>query len=114
MVPLPDTAVNAESRIQLERRILAALCIGTCEGSVRDFVRARLSDYTWTDAAHQAIFEIMTSFPSPNTAALREQLPALLTRRGFPDFDFIGLFSGPIAAQEEVENWLGHLVGINS
>lgn len=106
--------MNAESRIQLERRILAALCTGTREGSARGVIRTRLSNYAWTDAAHQAIFEILTSFPSTDPAALREQLPGRLARRGFPDFDFIGLLSGPVAAREEVQNWVAQLDSLNS
>lgn len=106
--------MNAESRIRLERRLLAALCTGTPEGSVRAAAQARLSNYLWADAAHRAIFEIVMSFPSTKADALREQLPARLTRRGFPDVDFVCLFSSPTAAQEEVDKWMAELTGINS
>jgi len=105
--------VSTESRIQLERRLLAALCTGT-QGPARESLRARLSNYAWTDAVHQALFEILTSIPSWNADALRELLPAGLTRRGFPDFDFTGLFSAPIASREEVESWAAQLGGLNS
>lgn len=106
--------MNTESRIQLERRILAGLCNGTGGPSGRETALARLSNYRWTEAAHRAIFEIMTSFPAMNAGVLREQLPARLTRRGFPEFDFASLLSVPVAAREDMENWVGQLGGINS
>jgi hypothetical protein len=106
--------VNAESRTQLERRILAALCAGTVEGSVREAARTGLARYSWSDAAHQAVFEIVMSFPSMSADALREQLPARLTRRGFPDFDFTSIFRGSVRAAEEVEAWITQLNGPDS
>lgn len=109
-----NAAVDTESRIQLERRILATLCAAACEAPAREAVLARLFDYRWTDAAHRAIFEIMTSFPAANGDVLRQQLPARLTRRGFPDFDFDCMFSAPTAVRQEVENWVAQLSGINS
>jgi hypothetical protein len=97
--------MTAESRIELERRVLAALCSETQGRSVREAARATLGSYAWSDAAHRAVFEIVMSFPSPSAAALHEQFPARLTRRGFPDFDFVELFAAsPHLA--EAEEWM--------
>lgn len=75
---------------------------------MREAARAWLASYAWSDAAHRAVFEIVMSFPSPSAAALREQFAARLTRRGFPDFDFVELFRGsPECA--EVEEWMRQL-----
>lgn len=106
--------MTRESRLQLERRVLAALCSGTRTGPVLDAARRRLAQYAWSDAAHQAVFEIAVSFPSTNPDFLRELLPARLTRRGFPDFDFNSMFAGPAAAREEVERWISQLSGSGS
>ena len=101
--------MTAESRIQLERRVLAALCTETQAQSVREAARATLGSYVWSDAAHHALFEILMSFPSTSAAALREEFPARLTRRGFPDFDFVQLFrASPDFA--DAEKWMGQLI----
>ncbi|HEY6291779.1 MAG TPA: hypothetical protein VI455_09505, partial [Terriglobia bacterium] len=81
--------------MEIERRVLAALCRGTEEGPVRESARQLLADYRWREPVHQIVFEIVVRFPSTSTGALREQLPARLTRRGFPDFDFASLFNAP-------------------
>jgi len=101
--------MTPESRIQLERRVLAALYAGTRKGSIREAARARLASYAWSDGAHQAVFEIVMAFPSASPDALRDQLPARLTRRGFPDFDFAALFEAPEIAPAEAEVWMARL-----
>lgn len=101
--------MTGDSKVVLERRILTALCAGTRDGSVREAARGQLAAYPWSDAAHQAIFEIVMGFPSTSVAALRDQLPARLTRRGFPDYDFAALFVGPAPAQADFEEWMKQL-----
>lgn len=49
------------------------------------------------------------SFPSQSAPNLREQFPARLTRRGFPDFDFVELFSAP-PDFEQAEEWIRQLI----
>jgi hypothetical protein len=101
--------VDAQSRSALERQVLAALCAGTREGSVREMARKHLAAYAWSEAAHQTIFEIVMGFPSAGEAALRDQLPARLTRRGFPDFDFDDLFACPQPSDAQAEEWMRQL-----
>ncbi len=106
--------MSAESRTELERRVLAALCAGTRDGSMHEAARARLLGYIWSQAAHEALFEIVMSFPSASSDALRDQLPARLTRRGFPDFDFAALFASPLADRADAEEWMAQLTGPDS
>jgi hypothetical protein len=101
--------MTAESRILLERRVLKALCAEMEGTSVRESARATLGSYAWSDAAHQAAFEVLMSFPSQSAAAMREQFPARLTRRGFPDFDFAGFFQAS-SEVEAAEEWMRQLV----
>jgi len=93
-----DAAVS-----ETERRVLKALCQLPREVRARDLARQLLAAYAWREAAHQAVFEIVMSFPSTSTQALREQLPARLTRRGFPDFDFEALFESPAPRAKEAQ-----------
>jgi hypothetical protein len=73
--------------------------------------RRLLAKYRWQAAAHEAVFQIVMSFPSPRAETLREHLPARLTRRGFPDFDFEALFALPLAPRIEVEGLIDDLNG---
>jgi hypothetical protein len=99
-----DGSIDRRSRIELERAVLRLLCQSGGGPSLRNRAREILSGYQWSDDAHQATFEILVSFPTAGQEVLREQLPARLTRRGFPDFDFAGLFNAqaPSSADAEV------------
>jgi hypothetical protein len=79
---------------QLEQRVLQALCQGTPQGSIRETALSLLRGYRWQDPLHQAIFEAVLVIPSESPAKLRLELPARLTRRGFPDFD-LEIFFAP-------------------
>jgi hypothetical protein len=96
---------------ELERRVLEALCNDGAGKQEREIARRGLADYRWREPVHQAIFEIIISFPSLSSQALREQLPAQLTRRGFPDFDFESLFDHPEFAPNEFERLVRKLRG---
>jgi hypothetical protein len=107
--------MTAESRLQLESCLLAALCAGTAgASSLREMARSRLGNYGWSEAAFQAVFEIVVAFPSASPDALRDHLPALLTRRGFPDFDWAALFNAPAVTPGEVEEWVACLTETGS
>src|ERR1700722_20314107 len=94
------------SMIDIERRVLATLCHSGSETAVRGQARQLLSNYRWSDDAHRAVFEIVMSFPSASCAALYDQLPGRLTRRGFPDFDFQALFDTTVLPPSEAEEWI--------
>jgi hypothetical protein len=88
---------------ELEQCVLRALCEENGQSDRRELARSCLAGYRWREPVHRAIFEIIMSFPSPSSQALREQLPARLTRRGFPDFDFESLLDPAGFAPEEFE-----------
>jgi len=102
--PLPDirgTLTASQSSIEttqeaalpdLERRVLCVLCSDGAEREARETARRGLANYHWRLAVHQAVFDVIITFPSVSSRALRDQLPGRLTRRGFPDFDFEELF----------------------
>lgn len=92
---------DEETLRRAERLLLSALAQGTREGSVREPARAKLAGYRWREPEHAVIFECLMALPSADPAAVREQLPALLTRRGFPDVGFADLFA-PLELSREV------------
>jgi hypothetical protein len=102
-------APRDESRAALERRVLRALCQGTGQGSVKALARSVLAGYRWRDPVHAVVFDLVMSFPVSDAAAVKEHLPARLTRRGFPDFDLAALFSSPQPTHEEAATWIQRL-----
>ena len=99
----PEELLNEDALIKVERQVLSAVCQAMQEGSVRDRARELLAGYEWRDPAHQAVFDIVMRFPGAAAGLLREQLPAKLTQRGFPDFDFDSLFEVPAPPAAETE-----------
>jgi hypothetical protein len=94
----------------LERRVLCALCGEDGAIEARQMARHRLEDYQWREPVHRVIFEVITNFPSLGSRMLREQLPARLTRRGFPDFDFESVFESQALRPGELEELIRKLL----
>jgi hypothetical protein len=86
--------------LKVERRVLQALCQGTPQGSVRARARELLLSYRWREPLHQVVFEVVLGIPTEAPEVIREQLPARLTRKGFPDVD-IGDFFEPHGLSKE-------------
>jgi hypothetical protein len=77
----------ASEPVARERKILRALCAGELASDERARALANLASYRFHDPHHQILFDVLREIPQATPALLRERLPALLTRRGFPDFD---------------------------
>jgi hypothetical protein len=93
------------SLVDSERQVLRALCQGALDS------RAKLNalrSYRWRESVHQVIFNFLISMPGTNAELMREQLPAYLTRRGFPDFD-LSWFRTNIPAEEDVDSLIQRL-----
>jgi hypothetical protein len=86
-----DEISEAGSIINTERLVLAALVQAPPEDAVRERAKSLLARYRWREPIHQEIFRALCSTPGHDPATLQERLPALLTRRGFPEFDLAGL-----------------------
>lgn len=78
---------SASDRITSERDILRALCVRELSSNERTRALASLASCRFQDAHNQILFDVLREIPQATPAMLRERLPALLTRRGFPDFD---------------------------
>ena len=83
--------VDEQNLVAVERAVLRCLCQGTPQGSVMPAGRRLLKHYPWSLLTHRIIFEGLVSLKTDDPETLRQQLPAKLTRRGFPDVDW-GLF----------------------
>lgn len=70
-----------------------------------------LRAYRWSEPVHQVIFDLLADLQGANPELIREQLPARLTRRGFPDFDLA--WFRPLAVREkEIAQLIDRLVGV--
>jgi hypothetical protein len=96
--------------LETERLILRALSLGTAEGSAREAARRLLGTYRWREPVHGAIYDVLMSLPANDPEFVREQLPARLTRRGFPDFDFADFLKPATLSREEVERLMRQLL----
>jgi len=90
--PNPAEQAEQDDVADLEWRVLRALCAEGRQKERRELARRSLAGYCWQEPVHRSIFEVVISFPAASSQALRDQLPSLLTRRGFPDYDFETLF----------------------
>lgn len=66
-----------------------------------------LRGYRWEDPAHLIIFDFIMRFFSMQPEAIWQELPALLTRNGFPDFELPELARAVPA--RKVEAWMHQL-----
>ncbi len=106
----PDAAELMKATVlESERLVLRALCQGALEGPVRSLARRYLASYQWLEPVHQVIFEIVMSLPTDSPQLIREQLPARLTRRGFPDADVDPMLRGPLLSRSEAEQLMRRL-----
>jgi hypothetical protein len=106
---MDETLAAPHSTFEIECRVLQLFCQTADDGTLREMARELLAHYRWSDATYQAIFELIMRLPQMSCQALRDQLPALLTRRGFPDFDFGDLFAVPAPSANEAEKWMRRL-----
>lgn len=81
-----------EPILPLERRALQILCQGAPEGSLRRTAKEVLENYAWRDPIHKVIFDSLIALPSERPELIRAELPARLTRKGFPDIDWERFF----------------------
>ncbi len=93
----------------MELRVLQALCQGTPQGSIHEAARHLLRSYHWREPLHQVIYEVLLTIPSETPEMVRSQLPARMTRRGFPDFDIKALFTPHGASKAEIEKVIRQL-----
>ena len=107
MNPPPENFSHSEKELV----VLRAMCQEAPQGSGREAALRALKDYQWHEPVHQAIFHCLSRFPSANLDLLRSELPACLTRQGFPDVDWNAFFSPHSVTREDAERAMGALNG---
>jgi len=81
---------------QTELAFLRALCADRHVHAVLEAMMSALADYKWHDAEYAIVYQALSKVATGDKRPLREQLPAIATRMGFPDVDWDDYF-GPHA-----------------
>lgn len=85
------------------------MCLPPEQGSVRETGSRLLKDYRWREPLHQTLFRILGRFSTDDPEAIRSLLPSYLTRYGYPDVDYDGLFVPHFLSKEEAEFLMARL-----
>jgi hypothetical protein len=89
------------TNLDREKLILRALCLGTPQGPIKGVAMPLLGEYHWHAQLHQVIYGALAAIPTDDPAALRQLLPAKLTRMGFPDVEWEEFFAPHSLSREE-------------
>jgi hypothetical protein len=77
----------------LELAVLRGLCFLPGGGAARAKLANELKGYRWEHADHRVIYEALIKTNAADTETLRRELPAIVTRMGFPDIDWERFFT---------------------
>jgi len=101
--------MTGHDRRKCERLVLSALSQGTPQGPVKESSRAILADYCWREPLHEIVFQVLLAMPFDSPELARRQLPARLTRSGFPDVEVDDLFRPHFLSQAAAEELMHDL-----
>ena len=96
---------SSDSIAFLELALLRWLCFSAALDDDRSRALSVLQRYKWRDEDHAIVFDALQRVPSRDKRPVREQLPAIATRMGFPDIAWEDYFvaSAPISEEEIFE-----------
>lgn len=100
---------SVERISSLERRILQALCTLEILPQGWDRLAGSLSEYSWREPDHQVIYDALRGIRSHDATTRRDQLPAQVTRMGFPDVDWSLYFASEEMTEREIEELMRQL-----
>jgi hypothetical protein len=97
------------SRAQFERDALRLLCSERIEPGTRVRLAGLLSEYVFTDALNEAVFDAIVGVGAVTARRMRELLPGRVTNLGFPDFE-LKEFLGRNGADEDIDKLFASLL----
>jgi hypothetical protein len=95
--------------LNLERKILRALCGRELAPRNWDQLTASLSAHCWQEPDHRVVYDAMRGIRSRDATTRRDQLPAEATRMGFPDLDWNLCFAPEEMTEGEIEELIRQL-----
>ncbi len=93
----------------LERQILGALCAGVSNAVDWDQLASELSAHHWQDPDHKVVYQALRAIKSRDAKTRRDELPAQVTRMGFPDVDWNLYFEREEFSAPEIEKLIRQL-----
>jgi hypothetical protein len=90
--------------LEMERTLLAALCLSRQDETIRSQILQVLRIYNWKSGDHRAVYDALSGW-TVEREEIRSALPARLTRMGFPDIDIATYFEPPANLPAAIE-WL--------
>jgi hypothetical protein len=94
---------DAGSNERIERNTLRLLCSDLLQAATRVELLELLDGELFTDELHRVAYEEMRAMGAVAPRRLRELLPARITNRGFPDFDWKKFLGAEVATEKEIE-----------
>jgi hypothetical protein len=88
---MPDSG-HPNSIASLELAFLRALCASEDIRALFEEISPALRSLKWQDPDHAIVYDTLSKVPARDRRPLREQLPAIATRMGFPDMDWGNYF----------------------
>jgi hypothetical protein len=101
------------SILELERRILIALCHGAEPPAQWERLAGQLDEYRWLDSDHKVVYDALRAVKSRDPKTRRDELPAQVTRMGFPDVDWKRYFEPDQEAASDLEGLIRRLKAPN-
>jgi len=97
---------SSDRIIELERRILRALCDGESSGDVWREAQCALADYKWREPDHSVVYQAVANLRAREPRNWRAQLPAQATRMGFPDLNWEAYLQQQDESTEQIRDLL--------
>ena len=97
---MPDDS-SSNSIAFLELALLRWFCVSATSNDSRKRALSTLPGYKWRGADHAIVFDALRKVSERDNRPLREQLPAIATRMGFPDIAWEDYFVGSAPVPEE-------------
>jgi hypothetical protein len=92
-----------------ERELLHLLCTGAISGAEGEAAIRFLDTYPFQDVIHEQVFHALRELGAGRPSLVREQLPARLAQKGFPDVDFESFLVPPGTTRVSVEELVEQL-----
>jgi len=77
---------------EMERTVLRSLCAQRANAATVQLILADLQNYSWRDEENRVVFHALTRLRGRELEHIRESLPAVATRMGFPDVNWDDFF----------------------
>ncbi|HXZ14234.1 MAG TPA: hypothetical protein VEG64_17740 [Candidatus Sulfotelmatobacter sp.] len=88
-----NSAAHGDRARDLELEILRALCTLAVASAALRSAMVSLERHIWRDPEHRIVYDALRRIHPGRPTALREELPGMATRMGFPDVDWALYFA---------------------